>query len=193
MLTHFRAYDPEMGRWLSADPLGEEGGLNLYGYVENDPVNSADELGLQRGPGRIIRGPGSRIGPLGSPTNPFVFPRGAGPSRPSPFAPPRRGTERCNQINNMQRTMEYAQGNQGNQRVYTHGEVLYMAMRWLGPGARVTRSGEGMISSDGTRFWRPPTSKDSPYANTGIQSNFQRRDPNNGATLSNYHVNVACE
>ncbi|MEX1115131.1 MAG: RHS repeat-associated core domain-containing protein [Akkermansiaceae bacterium] len=192
-LAPFRAYDAQLGRWLSADPIGEAGGMNLYAYVENDPVNASDELGLQRGPGRIIQGPGSRVGRLGSPTNPFVFPRGAGPPRTSPFAWPRKGTERCNQINNMQRTMEYAQGNQGNQRVYTHGEVLYMAMRWLGPGARVTRRGDGMISADGTRFWRPPTSKDSAYANTGIQSNFQRRDPNNGATLSNYHVNVACE
>ena len=46
VLTHFRAYDPEMGRWLSADRLGEAGGINLYGYVGNDPINSWDPLGL---------------------------------------------------------------------------------------------------------------------------------------------------
>jgi RHS repeat-associated protein len=28
VLTHFRAYDPELGRWRSADPIGEAGGLN---------------------------------------------------------------------------------------------------------------------------------------------------------------------
>ena len=46
MLTLFRAYDPELGRWLSTDPIGEEGGLNLYGYVLNNPSNSIDLLGL---------------------------------------------------------------------------------------------------------------------------------------------------
>ncbi|MEX2580446.1 MAG: RHS repeat-associated core domain-containing protein [Verrucomicrobiales bacterium] len=45
-LTLFRAYDADLGRWLSADPIGEEGGMNLYGYVGNDPLNSTDSLGL---------------------------------------------------------------------------------------------------------------------------------------------------
>lgn len=46
-LTFFRAYDQNTGRWLSPDPLGEMGGTNLYGYVENDPLNSWDPLGLE--------------------------------------------------------------------------------------------------------------------------------------------------
>ncbi len=32
--------------WLSPDPLGEAGGINLYGYVGNDPINLWDPLGL---------------------------------------------------------------------------------------------------------------------------------------------------
>ena len=40
-------YDPEQGRWLSRDPIGEDGGLNLYGYVLNSPVLKYDPLGLQ--------------------------------------------------------------------------------------------------------------------------------------------------
>ena len=32
--------------WLSRDPIGENGGLNLYGYVGNNPVNLLDPLGL---------------------------------------------------------------------------------------------------------------------------------------------------
>ncbi len=46
VLTLFRAYDPLLGRWLSADPIGEEGGLNLYAYVAGNPINSWDPLGL---------------------------------------------------------------------------------------------------------------------------------------------------
>jgi RHS repeat-associated protein len=45
-LAVYRAYDPSLGRWLSRDPLGEEGGLNLYGFVGNNPVSAVDWLGL---------------------------------------------------------------------------------------------------------------------------------------------------
>ncbi|WFB36357.1 RHS repeat-associated core domain-containing protein [Kiritimatiellota bacterium B12222] len=42
----FRYYDPETGRWPNRDPIEEQGGLNLYGFVGNDGVNSWDYLGL---------------------------------------------------------------------------------------------------------------------------------------------------
>jgi hypothetical protein len=42
----YRYYNAETGRWLSRDPIGENGGLNLYGMVGNDPVNFWDFLGL---------------------------------------------------------------------------------------------------------------------------------------------------
>lgn len=41
-----RYYDPVTGRWPSRDPIGERGGLNLYGFVGNDGVNGWDYLGL---------------------------------------------------------------------------------------------------------------------------------------------------
>jgi RHS repeat-associated protein len=42
-----RDYDPETGRWTAKDPLGFEGrSYNLYGYVQNDPVNFTDPSGL---------------------------------------------------------------------------------------------------------------------------------------------------
>jgi RHS repeat-associated protein len=45
-LTLYRLYDPNMGRWLSRDPLGEFVGPNLYDYVSNDTMNWYDQLGL---------------------------------------------------------------------------------------------------------------------------------------------------
>jgi RHS repeat-associated protein len=42
-----RFYDPETGRYISADPIGLAGGMNLYAYVENDPINFVDPLGLK--------------------------------------------------------------------------------------------------------------------------------------------------
>ncbi len=41
-----RYYSPDTGRWLSRDPIGEEGGINLYAYVGNDVVNQTDIFGM---------------------------------------------------------------------------------------------------------------------------------------------------
>lgn len=41
-----RWHNPSTGRWLSRDPLEEDGGLNLYGMVGNDPINDFDPFGL---------------------------------------------------------------------------------------------------------------------------------------------------
>lgn len=49
LLAPFRAYDPHTGRWLSRDPIGEKGGVNLYGFVANSPLNKIDSLGLYFG------------------------------------------------------------------------------------------------------------------------------------------------
>jgi len=37
--------DPVSGRWTSRDPIEEKSGLNLYGFVENQPTGQVDWLG----------------------------------------------------------------------------------------------------------------------------------------------------
>ena len=45
-LALFRAYDADLGRWISRDPIGESGGINLYGYVGNQATVRLDLFGL---------------------------------------------------------------------------------------------------------------------------------------------------
>jgi hypothetical protein len=40
-------YDPTIGRWISRDPIGERGEMNLYGFVHNNPQRFVDPLGLR--------------------------------------------------------------------------------------------------------------------------------------------------
>ena len=40
-------YNPQTGRWLNRDPIGESGGFHLYSFVNNDPATHADANGLE--------------------------------------------------------------------------------------------------------------------------------------------------
>ena len=57
----YRYYGPEWGRWISRDPIEEEGGFNLYGFCGNDGVNKWDMLGLSSSPPEIKPSPPKEI------------------------------------------------------------------------------------------------------------------------------------
>ena len=40
-----RYYSPTLGRFLEPDPIGQDGGINIYAYVGNDPLNRVDPYG----------------------------------------------------------------------------------------------------------------------------------------------------
>lgn len=80
-----RWYSPKLGRFLSEDPIGLAGGLNLYSYVGNNPLRYRDPLGLQAGPIPaalpvlvVLLGQLNRSNPTGSsPLAPFNIPGAA--------------------------------------------------------------------------------------------------------------------
>jgi RHS repeat-associated protein len=49
-LSYFghRFYSPALGRWMTRDPMEEAVGLNLFGFVHNNPINYIDPTGYDR-------------------------------------------------------------------------------------------------------------------------------------------------
>ena len=44
---NWRHYDPVHGAWLGRDPIGVDGGANLYAFCGNDPINFSDKNGTR--------------------------------------------------------------------------------------------------------------------------------------------------
>lgn len=106
-LALYRAYDGDLGRWISEDPIEERGGLNLYEYVGSSPVASVDELGLDTLIGWVPMGgvlvPLSSKGNVvpgsgGNSQNCFGYATGGGDDREVPLWPEKLKKRGCSKV-----------------------------------------------------------------------------------------------
>ncbi len=95
--NYFRYYNPPIGRYLTPDPIGLEGGINLFAYVHN-PINTVDAWGLSevifdRAGGKIYIIPSGSTFPLLSfPAGNNVTNPAGGPLIPESHGPAPTGT-----------------------------------------------------------------------------------------------------
>jgi RHS repeat-associated protein len=64
--NYFRYYNPQTGRYITPDPIGLEGGINLFSYVANSPVNRTDPLGLWFEGMNVANNPANKVDRNGS-------------------------------------------------------------------------------------------------------------------------------
>jgi RHS repeat-associated protein len=88
----WRDYDPSLGRYVEADPLGIDAGQNVYAYVDGDPLNFIDPMGLAgipfAPPPNLPGGPYTPAGP-GQQPGTFLGPRQpSGPRSICRWVPP---------------------------------------------------------------------------------------------------------
>nr|WP_233284489.1 hemagglutinin repeat-containing protein [Agrobacterium tumefaciens] len=73
----------------------------------------------------------------------------------------------------------------------TREQAQAMGEAWVGAGYKTASDGKTLISADGLKQYRPPSSKpNSPLASTGTQANFERREFPNGSWTHNGHLDV---
>ena len=77
-------YNPQTGRWLNRDPLGENGGKNVCGFVAQNPISSIDSTGLDI----TTPSPWPGFPPPNPPPIPYPLPLPEVPVKPHPPCPP---------------------------------------------------------------------------------------------------------
>ncbi|VAW47644.1 Rhs family protein, partial [hydrothermal vent metagenome] len=96
-LYYYRAryYDPSIGRFITEDPIGFDGGINFYAYVLNNPIRYRDPFG------KSITLPPPVLPPLFCPINPPINPNPQPQPQPDPPEPDPPEPPDCDKIRDL--------------------------------------------------------------------------------------------
>ncbi|MEL6196145.1 MAG: hypothetical protein AAFQ77_03745 [Myxococcota bacterium] len=90
-----------------------------------------------------------------------------------------------------------AGGEKGVAGTVTPAEAHRLGLEFVGPGARLRSDGQGLISADGLRQYRFPSTKSGrnpvdgePWSATGRQANYESRPLPRGKYINNVHLDV---
>ncbi|TDR25012.1 RHS repeat-associated core domain-containing protein, partial [Hydromonas duriensis] len=106
-----RYYDPHSGRFVSRDPIGLLGGMNVHAYAPN-PVEWIDPLGLYKGQPRTPNG---------------QFGKGKDPNRPPE---PEKSCTHGNSLDSDKPAIGYTLRDRTTNEVLKYGETTRGAMRY---------------------------------------------------------------
>lgn len=71
-----------------------------------------------------------------------------------------------------------------------YDDAIILGRAWVGEGFTVASDGTTLVSADKLKQFRPPSLKNSPFASTGVQANFEWRANPSGRWLGNGHLNI---
>jgi RHS repeat-associated protein len=166
--NRFRYYDPGLGEYISADPIGLAGGLSSYTYVR-DSLTWVDPLGLEgcNGDDDALETATGRLP---------AFLR--------------------NKLKRIRNQLA-AGGNRGIPGSVSPDDALRLGKAYVGTGYRTAVGGSTLISADKLRQFRLPSAKrgvnpltNQPFSRTGVQVNFEARTIPEGRWTSNVHLDV---
>ena len=171
----WRDYDPSLGRYIQADPIGLDGGSNLYGYANADPLRFTDPDGRiamllpALGPWlpAIIKGStavcGLAIGAIGGQAVIDAY----APASPDAFLNEKAGDESCESCGDAER-------NPKQDKKLTPGEIKKLKEAGLDPEAMKggNRTGRADLYKDSKgNIFEKPRGGDGPGEPTGININ----------------------
>ena len=216
--NHWRYYDPTIGRYTQSDRLGLYDGPNTFAYVHGNPLKYVDPTGENavaavggliyetydaatggtfdtcKITGALADGYNGEGDGFASALAEDVLTFGAGAlgaavKLGNAIRAAAASKAAAREIGIL-RDAAKGKGNFGLGSG-TRTEAKKLGDAWVGPGARLASDGKTLVSKDGLKVYRPPSSKpNSLHAPTGTQANFERKLSPGGRPIGNGHLDI---